>query len=235
MNETDGTLRPDVGSADMQLPDGLRGPVMKHLEHLRGRFEARGWGSRTGFGQRPAVVVIDLALFWTQPQHQMGSQLDPLVDATCRILDAARAKGVPIFFTTNDYDPADPPTPQSGKMELRVEPGDLSVFDLDPRLGRRPTEKIIGKKYASCFKGTNFSEMLSSLSIDTLIVTGVSTSHCVYATCRDAADSYHVIVPRQAVGERCELFHEVNLLDIDMELGDVMPTDEVVDYLQTLR
>ena len=216
----------------MQLPDDLRGPVMKHLEHLRGRFEARGWGSRTGFGQRPAVVVIDLALFWTQPQHQMGSRLDPLVAATCRILDAARANGAPVFFTTNDYDPADPPTPQSRKMELRVEPDDLSVFDLDPRLERRPTEKIIGKKYASCFKGTNFSEMLSSLKIDTLIVTGVSTSHCVYATCRDAADSYHVIVPRQAVGERCELFHEVSLLDIDMELGDVMPTNEVVEYLQ---
>ena len=73
--------------------------------------------------------------------------------------------------------------------------------------------------------------MLCSLRVDTLIVTGVSTSHCVYATCRDAADSYHVIVPREAVGERCELFHEVNLLDIDMELGDVMPCDDVVRYL----
>ncbi len=42
------------------------------------------------------------------------------------------------------------------------------------------------------------------MGIDTLIVTGVSTSHCVYATCRDATDSFRVIVPREAVGERCE-------------------------------
>ena len=65
--------------------------------------------------------------------------------------------------------------------------------------------------------------MLTSLGVDTLIVTGVSTSHCVYATCRDATDSFRVIVPREAVGERCELMHEVNLLDIDIDLGDVMP------------
>ena len=70
--------------------------------------------------------------------------------------------------------------------------------------------------------------MLASLNVDTLIVTGVSTSHCVYATCRDATDSFRVIVPRESVGERCELFHEVSLLDIDLDLGDVMPVDEVI-------
>jgi nicotinamidase-related amidase len=73
--------------------------------------------------------------------------------------------------------------------------------------------------------------MLTSLGIDTLIVTGVSTSHCVYATCRDATDSFRVIVPAEAVGERCELMHEVNLLDIDIDLGDVMPVDDVIAKL----
>ena len=73
-----------------------------------------------------------------------------------------------------------------------------------------------------------------ALGVDTLIVTGVSTSHCVYATCRDATDSFRVIVPREAVGERCELMHEVNLLDIELDLGDVRPTDDVVEYLRML-
>ena len=75
--------------------------------------------------------------------------------------------------------------------------------------------------------------MLTAQGIDTLIVTGLSTSHCVYATCRDATDSFRVIVPREAVGERCELFHEVNLLDIDLDLGDVVPVDAVPRYLAT--
>ena len=67
--------------------------------------------------------------------------------------------------------------------------------------------------------------------MDTLIVAGVSTSHCVYATCRDATDSFRVIVPCEAVGERCEILHEVNLLDIDLDLGDVVPLDSVLAYL----
>ena len=97
-----------------------------------------------------------------------------------------------------------------------------------------PHEKIVRKRYASAFKGTNLHEMLTSLGIDTLIVTGISTSHCVYATCRDATDSFRVIVPQEAVGERCELFHAVNLLDIDIDLGDVVPLDEVLACLRSL-
>jgi nicotinamidase-related amidase len=73
--------------------------------------------------------------------------------------------------------------------------------------------------------------MLTMLRVDTLIVTGVSTSHCVYATCRDATDCFRVIVPREAVGERCELMHEVFLHDIDIDLGDVMPVEEVTAAL----
>ena len=65
-----------------------------------------------------------------------------------------------------------------------------------------------------------------------MIVTGLSTSHCVYATCRDAVDSSRLIVPREAVGERCEILHMVNLLDIDMDLGAVMPVEEVAALVQ---
>ena len=63
----------------------------------------------------------------------------------------------------------------------------------------------------------------------------MSTSHCVYATCRDATDSFRVIVPREAVGERCEIFHEVYLLDIELDLGDVVPLDQVTCYLAGVR
>ena len=76
--------------------------------------------------------------------------------------------------------------------------------------------------------------MLTALGVDTLIVTGISTSHCVYATCRDGTDSFRIIVPREAVGERCELLHEVNLLDIDVDLGDVTPVDDVLAALAAL-
>ena len=222
------------GSSDLRLPDELRGPLREHLAELRRRYLARGWGGRVGFGTRPALLVIDLAKYWTQPQTQIGADLESIIASTCRLLASARHAGIPIFFTTYAFDPADPPSPQNRKLQLKLNPADEQLFELDPRLGRRSNEKIIRKRYASAFKGTNLHEMLTSLWIDTLIVTSVSTSHCVYATCRDATDSFRVIVPRQAVGERCELFHEVSLLDIDMDLGDVMPAEEVADYLRRL-
>src|SRR5205814_9227148 len=96
-------------------------------------------------------------------------------------------------------------------------------------------ELLIRKRFASAFKGTHLSEVLSGLGVDTLIVTGVSTSHCVYATCRDATDSFRVIVPREAVGERCELMHETFLLDIDIDMADVIPLAEVLTALSPKR
>ena len=228
------TSTPRFGSPDLRLPDELREPFLKHLAYLRERYLSRGWAGRVGFGKRPALIVIDLAKYWLVPQVQIGADLTAVLDQTLRVLAGAREAGIPVFFTTYAFDPADPPSPQNKKLCLNVHAGDEAMFELDPRLGRQPHEKIVRKRYASAFKGTNLHEMLTSLGIDTLIVTGISTSHCVYATCRDATDSFRVIVPQEAVGERCEVFHEVNLLDIDIDLGDVMPVDDVLAQLQQL-
>jgi maleamate amidohydrolase len=222
------------GSSDLRLPDDLRGPLQAHIAHLHSRMEGRGWGGRVGFGKRPALIVIDLALFWTQPTTQIGSDLESVIQNTLSVLAASRAANIPVFFTSYALDPSDPPSPQNKKLRMGTGAHDPAMYELDPRLARRPNEKLIRKRYASAFKGTNLHEMLASLSIDTLIVTGVSTSHCVYATCRDATDSVRVIVPNEAVGERCELLHEVNLLDIDLDLGDVMPAAEVIGHLRRM-
>jgi maleamate amidohydrolase len=220
------------GSEDLRLPDELRAPIRAHLAQIRQRYVERGWAGRVGFGYHPALIVIDLALWWTDPRNRcQGSSVDSVVEVACRLLTAGRAAKIPIFFTTWDCDPSIPPSPHDKKVKMDLKPGDEKLFQLDPRLDRQPGERIIAKRYASSFKGTNFHENLAALGVDTLIVAGVSTSHCVYATCRDATDSFRVIVPREAVGERCEIMHEVNLLDIDLDLGDVLPLNNVLAYL----
>jgi len=220
------------GSPDLRLPDELRGLLREHIDDLRIKYLERGWGGRVGFGERPALIVIDLARYWLDPEIYIGANLDPIVEATCRVLEAARQANIPIFFTTWDHDPAHPLTPQNSKLRWQVPPAKIdSLFALDPRLNRRPSEKLIKKSSASAFKGTNLHYMLAAVGADTLIVTGISTSHCVYATCRDATDSFRVIVPQECIGERCELLHSVNLMDIDIDLGDVMPADEVIAHL----
>ena len=227
----DGDAKPKFGSNDLRLPDALRGPLLAHLKDLKEAYVRRSWAGRVGFGTRPAVIVIDLAKYWLDPGQQIGSSLDAVVLATRRVLDAARAASVPIVFTTFAHDPAEPPSPHDRKLRFQFPADAAELFELDPRLNRQSTEKVIRKRYASAFKDTNLHTMLTALSVDTLIVMGVSTSHCVYATCRDATDSFRVIVPREAVGERCELMHEVFLLDIDIDLADVTNVDDVMRHL----
>ncbi len=219
------------GTPELQMPEHLQEPVRRHLEELHERYRQMNWARRVGFGKRPALVVIDLALFWTKPETQMGTHLDSVVEATCRILAGARAAKVPIFFSTSDFDPDELPDFNSKKSVMEA---DASLFELDPKLQRRPNEKLLRKRYSSCFKGTNLLQMLAALGTDTLLVTGVSTSHCVYATCRDACESFRVIVAREGVGERCQIMHMVNLLDIDIDIGDVVPADDVIAYLGAL-
>lgn len=228
---------PSFGSKQLKLPDELRGPLKAHLSDLLEQYKELNWAGRVGFGRRPALIVIDLALKWTKPDcYPLGSSVDSVVEATVSLLDCARRAEIPIFFTTYDYDPADPPSPHHRKAgQVHRQAMDEGEFDLDARLERRPTERIVRKKYASALKDTNLIQNLASLGVDTLIVTGVSTSHCIYATCRDAAHTFHVIVPREAVGDRCEIMHEVNLLDIDIDLGDVVGAREVCDYLDALN
>ena len=200
----------DRGTPELRVPDELRAPLRAHFEHLRKWYDSVGWRARTGFGKSPAIVVIDLALGWTQDNGMMGSNVDSVVEATVRLLAAGRDAGVPIFFTALTNDPADPPRPRKATGWYDPSPERDKLMELDPRLERRENEKIIYKSYASVFNGTNFQDMLTVLGVDTLIVTGVSTSHCVYASCRDGCSAFRVIVPREAVGERCELMHEVN-------------------------
>src|SRR4051812_38202371 len=100
MGEDTDDQRGRIGSEDLRLPDDLRGPLLAHLAQLREAYRRRNWAGRVGFGTRPAVVVIDLARFWLDPRKQIGSNLDPVVEAVCRVLAAARAATVPIFFTT---------------------------------------------------------------------------------------------------------------------------------------
>lgn len=226
---------PRFGSANLRLPEALRGPLKAHMADLLEEYRKMDWAGEVGYGHKPALVVIDLALWWTRPgTPTMGSDVDSVVEASRVLLDAARQAAIPIFFTTYDYDAAAPPSPHDRKCSGSLTPEQAHLLQLDPRLDHRPHEPVLRKKYASAFKATPLLEHLAALGVDTLIVCGVSTSHCVYATCRDAAHTFRVIVPQQAVGERCELMHEVNLLDIQIDLGDVRPLDDVVAYLEGL-
>lgn len=201
-------------------------------------YRQHGFGGRVGFGHRPAVAVIDLARSWLDESSPLGSQrLASVLDNTIKILAVARARQHPVFFTTMAYDDNDVAGPLGRKLLHASAGRSLSVgtgwSDLDPRLERRPEESLIVKPRASAFWGTSFDAHLFALRVDTLIITGCSTSGCIRATAESAHNlNLHPIIVREAVGDRSALAHECNLTDIDLRYGDVVGLDETIAYLE---
>jgi len=196
-----------------------------------------GIGGRVGFGERPAVVVVDLSLAFTDPSSKLGADLDAVVADVERVLAVAREAGdVPIIFTTVAYGERER---VSARALLRKFPAALDVepgsrwTEIDPRLAPRSGEAVVTKVFPSAFFGTTLSSYLTAAGCDTVIITGASTSGCVRATAVDAVShGFNVIVARGAVGDRLSSAHDANLLDIDMKYGDVLETDEVIDRLR---
>ncbi len=209
-------------------------------EEVRDFYLSRGFGGRVGFGERPALVVIDMAKSWLDTSSLLGStNVQGVMTAILDVLKDARAARIPIFFTTMAFEAADMASPYAKKL-MFVQKGALTagtdMVELDPRLEQRVDEPLIVKQRASAFWGTNFDAHLVARKIDTLIITGCSTSGCIRGTAESAHNlNLHTIVVREAVGDRSSLAHEANLTDIDMRYGDVVSKNEVAGYLGKLK
>jgi maleamate amidohydrolase len=199
-------------------------------------YRRSGLGDRVGYGERPAVLVVDLQIGFTAPEvSPVAGDLGEVVEATNRILAAARAAGAPAIFTVIAYDPASSDDaglwPKKGRHLPMLALGS-DLVKLDPRLDHHEGDPVLVKKYASAFFGTHLAPMLTAKRIDTLVVTGCTTSGCVRASVVDAlGHGFRPIVPLDAVGDRADEPHDASLFDIDSKYGDVVTTDEVVEHL----
>jgi maleamate amidohydrolase len=198
-----------------------------------------GFGGRVGYGRRPALLVVDVTLGFTDPGSPLGADVGAVVGAVRRLADTARSAAIPVVFTTVAYGQAERIAArlftQKVPALLTLEAGSAWTH-VDPRLDRRPEEPILVKLYASAFFGTPLLSMLVARRVDTLVVTGLTTSGCVRATVVDALQhGFRPIVPREAVGDRNEAAHQANLLDIDAKYGDVVDLDEVLGYFEGIR
>jgi maleamate amidohydrolase len=201
------------------------------------RFE--GFHGRAGFGERPALVVVDVNRGFTDPASPLVCDLDDCVASIARLLDAFRRAELPVVFTTVCYD-------DFGKKAAAVfiekvpallvlEPGSEWV-DIDPRIAPAEGEPVLSKYFASAFFGTTLASVLASAGADTVVVTGASTSGCVRATALDAMQhGYRVVVPREAVGDRNEAAHEANLYDLDTKYADVVSVEDVLAELAVMQ
>ena len=206
-------------------------------EQARQVYARAGLGESVMLGTRPAVLVVDFSCGFTDPASTLGSDLTAQVEATKHVLDAARAKGLPVIFTTIGYEPS----LQDGGLWLQKVPalGDLQIggrwVEIDPRLEPREDETIVLKKGASAFFGTNLASILIAQRIDTIVLCGATTSGCIRATAIDLVQyGYPTLVPRECVGDRAQAPHDANMFDIHAKYADVVSLEEALAYLESV-
>lgn len=206
-------------------------------EEARQIYAKARLGESVTMGSRPAVLVVDFSCGFTDPECTLGSDLTPQVEATRRLLDAAREKEIPVIFTTIGFEPS----LKDGGLWLQKVPslGDLQLgghwVEIDPRLAVGPDETVIVKKGASAFFGTNLAAILISQGIDSIILCGATTSGCIRGTAIDLLQyGFPTLVPRECVGDRAQAPHEANLFDIQAKYADVVSLDEALAYMASV-
>ncbi|MCP4173067.1 MAG: isochorismatase family protein [Fuerstiella sp.] len=219
----------DDAVAERQLNDAIQS--VSEYYRQRGIFQ-----DRFEFGQRPAIVVVDFAYGWTDDTYAGGSRrLDAPLDATARLLDVARAARVPIIYTTSPWRPdsGDQAFKSAADVSVGYRAWDERACQSDERVAPASHDLVIEKENASAFFGTHLSAYLISHRIDTLVITGCSTSACIRATATDAK-SYRLVpmIVRECVGDRSAVAHAWTLFDIEARFADVTSLDETVAYLK---
>lgn len=206
-------------------------------ERTKQIYDEAEFGLSVGRGLRPGILVVDFSCGFTSPGSRLGSDLTLQVQATRRLLGAARAKRLPVIFTTVGFEPS----LKDAGIWLRKMPAlaELTLgerwVEIDPRLEPKPDETIVVKTGASAFFGTSLATILVSQKIDTVVLCGATTSGCIRATVVDLVQhGYPTLVPRECVGDRADAPHEANLFDIQAKYADVVSLDETLDYLESV-
>ncbi|WP_425416945.1 isochorismatase family protein [Oricola indica] len=200
-------------------------------------YKNAGFGASVPRGTRPAIVVVDFTYGFTDVRYPTAADMSAQIAATRRLTDLARAKGFPVIFTTIAYHPG-----EVGRLPwLRKATGMAALLEgsrlveIDEATGIQPGDPVIVKKGASGFFGSPLSALLTGAKVDTVIVTGATTSGCVRATVVDAVQSgFNVLVPRDCCGDRASAPHEASLYDMHQKYADVTDAADILKWLSSI-
>ncbi len=196
-------------------------------------YRSAGFAGELGFGRHPALVVIDMMMAYFEPSSPMYARVEKVLESNVRLVTAAYSSKVPVFFTRQFYEER-----ESNDVYVRKVPA-LKLLrpgsPLTALVPSLPTDggTVLVKRYPSAFQKTELASRLAALGVDTLIMTGLTTSGCVRATAMDALLNGLIgVVVREAVGDRNEAQHRANLFDINAKLADVRSESDVVAWLK---
>ncbi len=191
---------------------------------------------RLSFGKRPALLIVDFVMAYLDKSSPLYAHVEDALESNIRLLAAARAAGIPIIFTNVVYekDGSDGGLFYKKIPSLRVFVKGSPYGAFPPSLQPLDGERIISKQFASAFFGTALTDILTTAAIDTLLITGLSTSGCVRATALDALQSgFAPFVVRDACGDRHSAPHDANLFDLQAKYAEVVSEGEAIEFLRS--
>ena len=200
-------------------------------------YATAGFARQLGWGQRPALLLVDPALAYTDPASPLCLRSGPAAaEAMATLAAAARERDIPVVWTSVRY--ADESCSEAPLFVAKVPA--LKVFaagnplgGFTPPLSPTAGELVVVKHYASAFAGTSLAAWLASHSVDTLVIGGYSTSGCVRASALDALQhGFRPVVVRDACADRDGGPHENNLFDLNAKYADVIGIDEALAGLR---
>lgn len=198
-------------------------------------YEQAGFGHQSEFGSSPALVVVDMCAAYFDSQSPLFLDRPEVADAVRKVIGRARKAGVPVVWTRVEYEPGG----ANGGVWYAKLPEILCAFDRGNQFGQwleglapAGDEVVVTKQHASGFFGTDLADQLRRLGVDSLLITGVSTSGCVRATATDAsAWGFKPFVIRECVGDRTDQVNESNLFDLNAKYADVIDQTQALEYL----
>lgn len=200
-------------------------------------YKSKGFASRSGYGARPGLLIVDFINGFTDPSSPLGGNFDSQLQVTNDLLDAFRAQDLPIAYTVVEYehDYSDAGVFIEKVPSLAVLKKGSPMVAVDDRIAPRPGENIVSKRFASSFFGTDLDGWYRENGVDTCVIVGCTTSGCVRASAVDSLQyGYRTVVVREGCGDRADGPHEANLFDIDAKYGDVISLDECLAYVNGL-
>lgn len=197
----------------------------------------KAYDNRVGFGSRPALLLIDFCQAYFEPGNALYSEVDDAIASALRVRAAARAAGVPVILTNVVYHPSgiDGGRFFEKAMPLKNFVKGSAMGAWGPGLEPFEDELVISKQYPSAFFGTSLASTLTAAGIDSVILTGLTTSGCIRASCIDSMSyGFRTAVVAEACGDRHAAPHEANLFDMNAKYADVVSEAETIAFLQGL-
>ncbi len=206
------------------------------MSELTSDYDKAGFNGSLPFGKKPALLIVDVCRAYVDPDCPLyaGPSARTALANNIRLREAAHARGIPVVFTAVEY----LPDGVDGGLFFRKVPAlrhfvkGHEMAEFLPELTPEDADILVTKQYPSAFFGTSLAPLLTSIGVDSVLITGYSTSGCVRASTLDAlCHGFVPFVVEDACADRAEGPHTSNLFDMQAKYAEVLTTDDALGLL----